>query len=55
MNKPHSEVFNGIRYCASACPYLDGESESVNKRCTLLHQELDFYDWHLAICEVNNE
>ncbi len=44
------ELISGIYYCAVDCPYLKGEPESVNKRCTLTGKELDFYDWHLASC-----
>lgn len=46
-----TEFLNDIHYCSPSCQYLEGERESVNKRCSLMNQELDFYDWHLAICE----
>lgn len=46
---------NEIRYCSPSCIYLQGEPESVNKTCILFNQELDFYDWHLAICDETGE
>lgn len=49
--RPESEFIRGIRYCSPSCPYLKGEMESVNKHCSLMNKELDFYDWHLAICD----
>ncbi len=52
---PSYYLMNGISYCSPSCPYLQGDRESVNKTCTLFNQELDFYDWHLAICDEEVE
>lgn len=49
-DRPCPELINDIYYCAVDCPYLEGDPESVNKRCAFTGKELDFYDWHLASC-----